>query len=112
MRTSIGSPTQAEATGNPVSLNRAALLVGVTWWGLGIAAAFGAYFAIVVHEYRSADSAFLQWESSAGERAGKRQCSDHHHGRADASADKMGPREGNPPRGVGAACPMKRSPVG
>ena len=41
---------QSRPTGGPVSLNRAALLAGVTWWGLGIAAAFGAYFAIVVHE--------------------------------------------------------------
>ena len=51
MQSSIGTPTQAEATGHPVSLNRAALHVGVTWWGLVIAAAFGAYFAIVVHEF-------------------------------------------------------------
>jgi hypothetical protein len=41
---------QRHPTGGPVSLNRAALLAGVTRWGLGIAAAFGAYLAIVVHE--------------------------------------------------------------
>lgn len=37
-------------------MKHAALFVGLTWWGLGIAAAFGGYVAIVVHEYRSADS--------------------------------------------------------
>jgi hypothetical protein len=41
---------QSRPTGGPVTLNRATLLAGMTWWGLGIAAAFGAYFAIVVHE--------------------------------------------------------------
>ena len=41
---------RSHPTGGPAILNSAALLAGLTWWGLGIVAAFGAYFAIVVHE--------------------------------------------------------------
>ena len=89
-------------------LDRATLLTGVKWWALGMAVAFSAYVAIVVHEYRSTDRA----SQMSGDLL---QVSLQLVGTPPVTEAVIAGDRINPVgklEGEVSACPMKRRPVG
>jgi hypothetical protein len=84
MRTSPAASFQAEALRLP-TIAPHALLVSLAMWGLGIAAALGACFAIVVHGHGSTGCA-LQWESFADGRSAEPQCENQYDGKSRRSS--------------------------